>query len=113
MGFLAKTLAATASAAAMLTGMMANDVERLRRSRDTFAPTKRKPEVKRKRRLASDKRDRQRKTAHAAYERQLRMEREIGIDPIFLNGSRAEKDAARPAWLRQRHEWLRANRGRT
>jgi hypothetical protein len=115
MGVLRKMLAATASAGAMLTGMLANDAARLRRERgaEPFAPTPRKPEFKRPGKVASAKRDAARKAARAKCEQQFRKERTIGTDPIYDHGiPRDMRESLSRQWRKVSRVWDQENGGR-
>ncbi len=76
-----------------------------------FAPTPRRPNYRRKRKIASIGRAEARAAAQERFYKQLSKEREIGVDPIHLHGSSLRKEAMRPAWLKKSREWDRANGG--
>lgn len=78
-------------------------------SSEPFAPTKRKPRFKPKRKVASARRHAKRQTSRAAYKKQLAKERAIGVDPIFFNLPRAEKELLRKDWLAASTAWDRAH----
>lgn len=77
--------------------------------REAFAPTKRKPNIKPKRKVASVKRQQQREAARAVLEKRIMKEREIGVDPIYLNLPRIQKEGLRKSWLGKSATWDRAH----
>jgi len=97
------------SGGASLGALFAGIVSRTEKKREPFAPTKRKPEFRRRNAVASAKRAASRSAAHERYERQLRKEREIGVDPIFWHGDSSRKMEARRFWQKQSREWDRAH----
>jgi hypothetical protein len=60
-------------------------------------------------RRGSAKRARRREEATTAYFKQLRKEREIGVDPVFLHSAARQKAGPRAAWLARGAEWDRAH----
>lgn len=72
-------------------------------------PTPRKPERRKAAPTADPKRAAARAAAKARFDKQIRKEREIGVDPIFWHGNSFRKDQARPGWLKRNHEWDRAH----
>jgi hypothetical protein len=103
-------LKAATSVTALLTGMLHNDAASIRRQREAFAPTKRKPDVRRKALVADPKRAEARRKAKARADRQFRKEREIGTDPLYAH--RQSTAPSRADWLKKSREWDRKNGGR-
>lgn len=69
-----------------------------------FAPTPRKPDRPKRRSYASPRRERGRSVARKRFDKQMQKEREIGVDPIFMN-RRSEHVGERSAWLKKSREW--------
>lgn len=67
-------------------------------------PTPRKPERRKRFPVASPHRHRQRLLAKFAYRKQLRKEREIGVDPIYANGL-VDRHAASAEWRKRSRAW--------
>jgi hypothetical protein len=97
------------SGGASLGALFASIVSRPEKKREPFAPTKRKPEFRRRNAVASFVRNERRLAARAQYERQLRKEREIGVDPIFLHSDARAFAMPRQAWLKKSREWDQRN----
>ena len=98
----------TASAAALLTGMLHSDAARLRKERDA-RPTPRKPERPKTVAKAHPKRAKRRRDVAQLYDRQLRKEREIGTDPLFHNGDRLTRERLSVDWRKQSRKWDQLN----
>lgn len=98
----------TASAAALLTGMLHNAAAGLRIERDA-RPTPRKPERAKVVSKAHPRRAKRRQEAQERFERQMRKEREIGVDPIFQNGDRLARERLSADWRKQSRDWDRLN----
>jgi hypothetical protein len=104
MGGFRKFLSGGASLGALFAGLVSRPEKR-----EPFAPTKRKPEFRRRNPVASPARQARRLAARAKYEKQLRKEREIGVDPIFRKRRGLQQADFRKTWLKKSREWDHAN----